>query len=290
MITAMRSSRVIAPSLPSLGALVGLLTLSACGSEGSGTLQVTTWGEDYIETEIPAASGGGDGFVDGWTVRYDKFLVTFGDLQVADRDGNLGTTLPAQRVFDLHAKGPHAVHQATLEARRWDRVGISVLGAVQASAGNASAADVKLMNDKGTSVYVEGAATKGAQTVTFAWGFTTATSYGECREETSGEGVAVPTGGTATIQFTIHGDHFFYDDLQSQDPSLRFEAIAAADANADGHVTLDELAQVDLTSLPLGQYGTGGDGSVTNLAGFLAALSRTLVHYQGEGHCHSGTP
>lgn len=286
----MTLSRSCRAAALNLSLLVGLLMLSACGSEGSGTLKVATWGEDYIETEIPAASGGGDGFVDGWTVRYDKFLVTFGDLLVADRDGNIGASLPGQRVFDLHPKGPHAVHEATLEARRWDRVGISVLTAKQASAGNASAADVKLMNDQGYSVYVEGAATKGTQTVTFAWGFTTATAYGECQEATTGDGVSIPTGGTATIQFTIHGDHFFYDDLQSQDPSLRFAAIAAADADADGHVTLDELAQVDLTSLPIGQYGTGGDGRVTDLAGFLAALSRTVVHYQGEGHCHSGTP
>ncbi|MFZ5786566.1 MAG: hypothetical protein ACOY3Y_09020 [Acidobacteriota bacterium] len=259
-----------------------------CGGSETGTVQVTTYGESYIEEQIPAASGGGEGFADGYTVKFSKFLVALGGLSIADRDGRVGTEHKGQKIFDVHGKGPHPVHTATIEARRWDRVGISVAKAQGAVAGNAAAADVSLLNDKGYSVYVAGEAAKGGKKVTFAWGFTTETGYRECREQTTGDGVAVPTGGTATIQFTIHGDHLFYDDLQSTDPSLRFEAIAAADADGNGEVTLDELAKVDLTTLPTGQYGTGGDGSVTHLGGFVTALTRTLVHYQGEGHCHSG--
>lgn len=269
-------------------AMTLVIVLGACGGTETGTVQVTTYGESYIEDQIPAASGGGEGFADGYTVKFSKFLLALGGLSIGDRDGVIGAELKTQKIYDLHAKGPHAVHSATVAAKRWDRVGISISKAVGAVAGNAAAADVSLMNDKGYAVYVAGEAEKGGKKVSFAWGFTTETGYRECREQTVGDGVAVPTGGTATIQFTIHGDHLFYDDLQSTDPSLRFEAIAAADADGNGEVTLDELARVDLTKLPSGQYGTGGDGSVTHLGGFVTALTRTLVHYQGEGHCHSG--
>lgn len=55
----------------------------------------------------------------------------------------------------------------------------------------------------------------------------------------------------------------------------------------DGVITLDELAAVQLTSLPLGQYGTGSAGSVHTLKDFVSALSRTVGHFRGEGECVS---
>ena len=268
------------------------LLLAACGDEaGSGTLRLTTYGEDFIEEEIPSGAGGGEGFTDGYSVKYSKFLVAFSALTVAHRDGTVAGEVQGPLVFDLHPRGPHLIKQLdSVGARRWDRVSVSVKPASGASAGNAvSAADLKLMQDGSYSVYVEGAATKGTAHHSFKWGFSTSTHYSECQEKTYGEGIVVPSGGSATVEFTVHGDHLFYDDLQSSDPSLRFEAVAKADANGDGEVTLDELAKVDLTTLPIGQYGTGGSGSVKNLRQFVEALSRTLIHYQGEGHCHSGS-
>ena len=266
-----------------------LIWAAACGDEdGSGTLKVTTYGEDFIEKEIPAASGGGEGMADGYTVKYDKFLVALSSLTVAHSEGEVGGKVDTTQVFDLHPAGPHTVTTFDdIGARRWDRVSVTLAPAKAATAGNASAADVKLINDNGYSVYVEGAAQKGVKKYSFKWGFSTTTRYTECHEKTSGSGVVVPTGGSATAEITIHGDHLLYDDLQSSDPSLRFNAVAGADGDGDGEVTLAELATVDLTTLPAGQYGTGGAGSVKNLRQFIEALTRTLVHFQGEGHCHS---
>jgi hypothetical protein len=91
------------------------------------------------------------------------------------------------------------------------------------------------------------------------------------------------------VQLTIHGDHLFFDDLQSPEAKMRFDAMAAADnlgiAGADGQVTLEELAAVDLTELPPDQYGTGGVGNVRNLRDFVTALVRTVGHFRGEGEC-----
>ena len=264
---------------------------AGCGDGGgSGTLKVTTYGEDFIEKEIPAAASGGEGLVDGYTIKYSKFLVTLSDLKIADSDGEIGGQLVGPVVFDVHPVGPHTVTTFdSIDARRWDRVSVLLAPAKEATAGNATAADVKVMNDNGYSVYVEGAADKGGKKLFFKWGFTAKTHYTECYKKSSGNGLVVPTGGSATMEFTIHGDHLLYDDLQSSDPSLRFEAVAGADADADGEVTIAELAKVDLTTLPAGQYGTGGAGNIKNLRQFIEALSRTLVHFQGEGHCHSST-
>ena len=286
----MHSIRIMEKKVLTQILLGGLLALGCGDDAGTGALRITTYGEDYIEKEIPAASGGGEGFVDGYRVQFSKFLVAFSQLKIAHSSGENGGELPGPVVFDLHSKGPHLVQAFShMDARRWDKVGVTVSPAKGAVAGNASAADVKAMNDNGRSIYVEGKVTKGADTFTFGWAFTSTTRYEDCQGIKSGAGVVVPAGGSATAEFTIHGDHLFYDDLQASDPSLRFEAMAKADADKDREITLDELSKVDLTTLPAGQYGTGGSGQVKNLGQFVQALARTLVHFQGEGHCHSGS-
>lgn len=268
--------------------LLSTLTLWAAGcSPGAGNLTVTTYGEDYIELEIPAAATPEEeGFVDGHSVTYSKFLVALSDFEFVGLGGAPKEEVAPQKIFDLHQKGPTPVLQlADLEAVRYDQVALQVKPAKGATAGNASAEDVARMNTAGYSVYAAGRIRTGTTSVAFTWGFTTHTRYHECEDAEGARGIVVPNGGTAQVQFTIHGDHLFYDDLQSPDTKLRAQAIVAADRDHDGEVTLAELEGVDLTTLPTGQYGTGGDGTVEDLSQFVAALSRTVVHFQGEGEC-----
>lgn len=264
--------------------IIGVL-LWGCGA-GTGAVSVTAYGEDFIEQQIPAASGEGEGFVDGYSVRFTKFLVAVSELSVRSTDGALGAQMSEQRIMDLKQPGPHRITEFEfVEARRWEDVGAAVRPAASAIAGNASDSDVALMNDFGYSIYFEGQGEKDGAQTRFAWGFRTHTDYRLCRDEDEMSGVLVPGGGAVVAQLTFHGDHFFYDDLLSETPSLRFEAIAAADANLDGETTIEELAMVDLSDLPADQYGAGGATDIFDLAAFEAALSQTLVHFQGEGHC-----
>ncbi len=259
--------------------LLSLVMLSGCG--GAGSVVFTTYGEEFIEDKMT-------GFEDGWEVTYDKFLVNLGEIQVADRKGNVAATMSAPKVFDVKKKGPVEVTRFEgLPAARWDVVGYSIAPVTaQAVAGNADAADVQLMRTSGYSVYFTATARKGAESKTLAWGFTHDTLYEECAQETLGAGVIVPVGGEDTVQLTIHGDHPWFDDLQSDDAKMRFQAFADADrAPADGVVTLDELAATPLTTLPIDQYGTAGAANVKNLRDFVQTLLRTIGHYRGEGEC-----
>ena len=260
--------------------------LAACGG-GSGSVDFTTYGEEYIEQKIPVDSADATGFVDGWELSYSKFLVVIGEIKVASKDGTVGATMKTPKVFNLKKKGPLSIEKFdAIAASRWDRVSYALAPASAAVAGSADQADVDFMKTNGYSTYIEASVTKGAVTKTLKWGFTTNTLYEVCESKELGQGVVVPTGGTETVQLTVHGDHFWYDDLQSEKAKIRFQAYADADKTpADGEVTLDEVNAVQLTSLPVTQYGVGGASNVKTLKDFVTSVGRTIGHFRGEGEC-----
>src|SRR5262245_25805225 len=83
------------------------LSLVACGSDsdptdtgGSGKVDINTWGEEYIEQEIPADEPAGEsGFADGWSLHYEKCLVNFQSVSVASGG------LPGSKVFNMVVPG-----------------------------------------------------------------------------------------------------------------------------------------------------------------------------------------
>ncbi|MEY4514514.1 MAG: hypothetical protein RLZZ450_6636 [Pseudomonadota bacterium] len=274
-----------------------LLTLAACGDDGVGTAKFTTWGEEYIEQSIPSDPTGEAGFVDGWTLHYDKFLVVFHNVSVADSGGAIAATMPGSRFVDNTKPGrKDLVSFADLDAKHWDRVSYQIKPALADSevvAGDVADRDMMVQN--GYSVYVAGSASKvGADgvsiTKTFHWGFKTATQYASCQQAAESgqplEGVVVTNGGTDVSELTTHGDHLYYDRLMtSSDPavktSLRFDEKAAADKNADGEVTLDELFA---TPIDVRKYDPSGLDA-PSLGAFMTSLARTIGHFRGEGEC-----
>lgn len=261
------------------------LLLAGCGG-GSGDVSFTTWGEEYIEDKIPASE-----LADGWEITFDKLLIHIGHVTVSDAEGNVGAKMDGTIVFNHKLAGEKPVFTAEgLEAKRWENVSFEVPVADPAAelSEGVTEEDRALLVDNKAAVYVLGKATKGAETKTFEWFFGVGTRYGDCRGDLDGKetlGALVTNGGVDEIQLTIHGDHFFYDDLQGDEAVLRFDAIAAADANDDGAVTLEELSAVKLVDIPEGTYGTGSVDDVNDLRAFVTALSQTLGHFRGEGEC-----
>ncbi len=270
------------------GALVALAAGCSSDDVGSGSLEVTTWGEEYIEEEIPA-----EDLADGYSIKFDKFLIVLGKVRGQATSGDDSFVSEETVLFDLVTPGPHRLAGFdALEAGDWERVGYSnpPIDETTTRDASASAKDATLMRDGGYSVYVEGSATQGEDSYHFAWGFTHGTDYENCITLVDGReqpGFTVGEGARTTVELTIHGDHFFYDDLASPDAERRFQAYADADANEDGEVTLEELAEVKLFDIPSdqGPYGTGDFSRVDNLREFMGALVSTLGHFNGEGHC-----
>ncbi len=265
---------------------VALLILSACTDTGSGNVAFTTWGEELIEEGIPATV-----FADGWSVKYDRFLVVLSGVKVADGAtvaGEMGTP----RLFNHVVPRPKLVVDfPSLTAKTWPNVSYVIGPAANAELGaGATEADKALMTAGGYGLYVEGKAQKGADSRTFKWGFSVKTLFDSCKGDVSGkevDGVVVANGGTDAVELTIHGDHLFYDDLQAPEAKVRFQNIADADADKNGEVTLAELEAVKLARLPPanGAYGTGSDSKVVDLKAFVTDLSRTVGHFRGEGEC-----
>lgn len=275
-----------------------VLATAACGSSdptgsgGVGTLSFTTWGEEYIEDAIPVDPGDGSGFVDGWTVSYDKFLVNFQNIVVADIAGDRAATMQSSILFDNTLPGVKTIIEFDdVPAKAWDRVSYEiapVTASTELSEG-VPEADKALMLAGGYSLYASATATQGDVEKRFAWGFAIGTRYDECQSEQDGReepGVVVTNNGRLEAQLTTHGDHLFYDRLQaSPDPaiatSLRFEALAEADADDDGEVTLAEL---EATPLDVRLYDPSGLGAV-DFGAFVTSLARTVGHFRGEGEC-----
>lgn len=283
-------------SLAKMLALTVLATsVTGCNDSdnGKGTLTITTWGEEYIEDGLPS-----DAFLDSWSVKYSKFLVVYNHVTIADDNGDVVAKVRHPLVFDMvqKAKGkPRTLASYELEAKAWPNLSYQV-GPItdDAEPGDlASADDVALLQTDQASVHVEGTATSPTGTQkTFKWSFSPATLFEGCHGMQDGkevEGVLVTNGGTQEVELTVHGDHMFYDDLQSERGGPRFQAFADADANGDGDVTLAEMDLVPLYAIPVekGTYGTGALGNVDTLGQYVRTLARTIGHYRGEGSCHS---
>ena len=255
-------------------------------AEDVGTIEVTTWGEEYIEQEIPA-----EDLADGWRVRFERFLVVVADVTIAGDDGEVAAGPSGSQLFDHTRPGPKTVVTFDeVEARTWEHVSFTIRPiTADTTLAAASPDDAELLGAAGASMHVAGRMTRGDVEKTFAWTFSRSTLHEECRGEKDGrevEGAVVTSGTTEAIELTIHGDHFFYDDLQSDAAVPRGDAIAAADdaGDADGAVTLEELRAVPLVDIPEGRYGTGA-ADVDDLGAFVEALAGTIGHFRGEGEC-----
>ena len=290
------NSRVLKSSLTSAAFLAALA--SGCGSSdpvesgGSGSVTFTTWGEEYIEQGIPADDGDHSGFVDGWSVRYDKFLVNFQSIRLANSRGESAGMQARSLLVDNTVAGVKSLRAfAEVPAEAWDRISYEIAPVTpDTELAQSTGEDAKaLMLDGKFSVYVAGTASKATLEKKFAWGFAIGTHYSDCHAEQDGRdqpGIVVTNNTNIDVQLTTHGDHPFYDRLQSSaDPtiltSLRFQAIANADADADGEVTLEEL---DATPLDVRVYDQSGLRAPT-LGAFVTALARTIGHFRGEGEC-----
>lgn len=210
------------------------------------TVAIRAYGEPFIEEGIAA-----DEMDDGWAIAFSSF-------EVEVLEAELGGILfepsgPVELARNSQGKGHELGSISVPEGTYTD--GGFVLGAIHAV----------------------GVATKGRDTKHFDWRFDNRVRYSSCESE-----VLVKSGQEASFQITVHADHLFYDSIVAEEPGLKFQALADADEDGDGEITVEELERADI-----GSYDPGSSGDIDDLWSYLEALTLALGHADGEGHCEA---
>lgn len=253
----------------------------AAENEETGAVSVRLEAEDVIIDGLTAGDGD-DQIADGWSVSFDKYIVSIGDIDVAPADGG-GAGVEAADVFavdltEIPANGLALWQLDALPVGRWT-IGYATVGAGDGATRHetVSQGDFDAMLAADSTYYIEGElsapagescppaalATPGdatptantssdgdpcyaAPAVRFVFGAPAETAYGPC-EIDGVPGFAVAAGATQTIALTLHGDHLFFNGFPENDEggvTRLAQWLADCDLDLDGTVTQAELEAI----------------------------------------------
>ena len=292
--------------------------IGGCSLAGEGDLEIRVSAEQAAMVGLPNladrdeehehSDSEGDApeelhFVDGWVIDYDKYIVSIGDIEIANSEGDRRSTENDAFVVDLAQAEPAIEVLRDVPGSRWDVFSFSVRPPddedVVATQGDVSDEDLDRMIDERLNYWVEDRASKGDVEVRFAWGVQNATRNEACTngvDDTAG--VVLRNNSMAVAEITLHIEHMFWDTLGSEQTRLRFDAIAAM-ADDEGMVSFEALADQRLADLrdADGQPLLDSDGSLLfydagsaplaeqNLSEFIRATMRSQAHLNGAGLC-----
>lgn len=280
-----------------LSAFVAAL-LFACGGDhgGSGSLSVLLEPEDTIAGGLAAGTGEED-IRDGWDVRYNKFIVAIGNIDLKFSTDNR-VVAGASDVFvvdltQIPNAGAPLWNLDGLREGRWE-FNYSTPSATNAASKHESVAqaDYDQMITNNWTYMIDGTlsqaggqacppaslASPGTQTpngnrsggndcysaasIGFTFGANDNTYFGPC-EIDGVPGVAVPADGNQTVTATIHGDHLFFNGFPEANEggvTRLAQWLADCDLDLDGTVTQAELEAITPSDLPEidSRYQLGG--------------------------------
>jgi hypothetical protein len=284
--------------------LILFVGAAGCGDPGSGNLQVLLDPEESITEGLDPGTGG-ENIVDGWTVRFDKYLIAVGHIQVGRSQTSIAADDDTMHVVDMMTLPPSGfalAHFENLTAQRWSFFAYetgSAAGGLRDE--SVEQADFDEMAANGWTYLVEGTLTHPegescppggacapATSVAFRLGVSSVTDMLHCESEGI-NGVSVVANTTTAVAVSIHGDHMFFDSFPTGPEIVhrRAQWLANSDLNQDGVVTNEELLAIPAQDvLPASHYSFGGSPiDIVTAHDFLRAQMHTQGHFQGEGHC-----
>lgn len=253
--------RIVSSAVAALGTLVGCLPADDRPPPGSVTFTVSP----------SEAVRHGTTTADGWDIAFSRLMLDIGRTSLTDGcteyaearyDRLLDVTKGSgQRLSIIYGLGQCDVRFRIAPPSPDVLLGTGVTTADKLFMGTYGA-DAYARNT--IAVYVAGSASRAGVVETFRWAFRKGFRYGQCRLD-GDAGTAPPinlVGNAGIVQdFVIEGEALFRDEPR-KNAKLRFDPFADADlkyGNADGKVTLGELALVPLPSAGADATGDGGD-------------------------------
>lgn len=275
--------------------LLSLGHVACSDSGGKGKVDWVLEAEDTISGGLDPGTDE-ENVMDGWTIRYTKYLQTVGNFEAKASSGD-GEPLASAPAMLLDMKGlPEGGKTIAsfddVDAIRYDVVSYqspAVSASVMKDAAVAQA-DFDMMKAANANIWATGTITNGTKTVNFSFMIAGAAKFTNCGPEEGDKGFAVTDGGTTQATGTFHGDHFWFNAFPAgAETSIirRGEWLNRADADQNGTVTQAELdAGTAAVLFPSPDFNLGGSPvPVTNGTSFLKAQGVTVGHFQGEGEC-----
>lgn len=214
-----------------------------------GALHVSVRGNQAMADGIPATA-------DGWTVRYDRFLVTIGRTWVAG-ECDVYSDADYDRVLDARRTQPQKLSLLYALGRCGLAFAISAPAETSLLTAGVNEDDKAFLRqsgapNEGIAMHVEGSAAKGAITKHFSWSFRRYTGY-YCGldEEGSDRRFFLRQNEAESASITLRGEALFELDAELSPGTLRFDPFAAADdvwGDGDGVIDSSELERAPSTS------------------------------------------
>jgi hypothetical protein len=207
---------------------------------------------------------------DGWLVRYDRQLVSLGNVGVVEGPCELYAESHYVRILDLSRTVPQTLAElyalgtcpVIFEVRAPPSTVVLGAGVDPDDEGFMQAPGKNpYVRDLGVALHLSGSATRGESTLRFAWSFRDNLIYGPVDDCGS---TSFTSEASTTLAVRVRTADLFSDPVLARGVSgSHFDLFAAADANADDEITLEELDAVPLDAAPQDPLPNEGGGSWT---------------------------
>lgn len=235
-----------------LGAVWVLACLPVDTRPAPGALHVSVHGNAALAEGIPLTS-------DGWSIIYDRFLVTIGHTWLSGEACDVYSEADYSRIVDARRSEPQKLSLVYANGRCG--LAFAVAGPDEDSllTPGVTEADKAFLRQSGAvnggiSMRAEGRATDGTRFKGFAWSFRRYSGY-DCGLEGDTDQRFVLSGARdAHATIALRGEALFELDRELAPGTLRFGPFAEADelfGDGDGEITTEELESTPSTDVDL---------------------------------------